>query len=380
MVAQYRKGRKAPWVVQVRNVSGKVVTSSFGTKEAAEEFEKSEREKRRRQRKGLSSPREEILFIDFVRSWIERRYQTLPRSTVDQDNSRLRRYWLPLFCDRPLEVIRPEHVLEELDRIQFKLGHSAADRNRHRALLHKLFHDAFMQNKIEANPVARIPLIDERKKTRKASFLKPEEQERYLEGLYAEGNQFWILGIILLYTGARIGSAIAAQYHDVDFEAGIFRVRRLLERASGTIVERQKDEGEDGETIVPLFPRLREAILTRRAQTPYNRPHDFIAARPDDGRYIAYERFRDAHRRVILRYKLSSITVHDLRRTFATNAIRAGYSKSEVKEMLGHSTELVTEKYTLRDISHLVEKGKRIRFGDTEETCQPKVSRIGNAH
>lgn len=362
MVAQYRKGKKSPWLVQIRNASGEINSACFATKETALEFEKKEREKRQRQKRGLRAPREEILFIDFTRTWLEKRFKSMPHSTVSQDNSRIRNYWLPLLANKPLEHIQTDEILAGLDRIQFELGHSSADRNRHRALLHKLFQDAFIQNKIDINPVKRIPLVDENRKTRKSSFLKPEEQKKYLQELYNQGSQYGILGMILLFTGARISSAIAAQYQDVDFNNNIFRIRRLYERSSKTIIERQKDEGEGGETIVPLFPRLKEAILEHKKNNLFIEPTCFIACQ-SSGKFISPDTFKDVHARVIKNTQITRVTIHDLRRSFAMNALRAGYSKSDVKEILGHSSELVTEKYTLKDISHLVEKGKKLGFG-----------------
>lgn len=361
-MVQYRRGRKSPWMVQIRDMKGDLLTHSFGRKEDAENFERQEKRKRQLQKAGLDAPQDEILFYDYVCTWLEKR-STGKQSSFRQDESRLKNYWIELFGAYPMQAISTAKIKARLDEIQYKMKHSPADRNRHRALLHKLFQDAFLEDKVVANPVAKIPLIEEDKKTRSSGTIgSPKDQADYIAALYAEGDQYGILGELMLWTGARIMSAAAIQYRDIDFDLGVVRIRRLYERASKTVQARTKGQGEEGEEVVPLFPKLKASILEHRKQSDYSRPSDFIAAQSDGGP-IPYETFIGVHDRVLKKTGLERFTPHALRKAFATNAKRAGYTRAEIREMLGHSSEAVTGRYDIKDIDHLIEKGKRLKFG-----------------
>lgn len=357
---QFRKDRKAPWRVQYRAAAGKRVgrlcSKSFKSKQDAIEFEASLIQNRQREKAGLSSPLEEITFFDFAARWIERRFKSeLATAYVMQDSSRLKNYWLPDFANRALITITALEIRNKLDEIQFDLGHSAADRNRHRALVHKLFQDAFLQDKVLVNPASKCELIKE-KNSRTRIALTIEEQTAYLSALRNEGRQYWVLGNVLLWTGARICSANVLRFGDIN--EGIVAFSRIEERATKKVVERQKGGNA---VFVPLFPAL-ASVLRRETELRDPKPTDYVCVQPGGG-YIPYDTFKKVHRRAIASVKLRAFKIHDLRSTFAKNAEQAGYSKSELKEMLGHSSVLVTERYTPKDVAHLVEKGKKLGFG-----------------
>lgn len=358
---QYKKGRKSPWMVQYRDNSGKVQTKSFVRKQDAEAFEQAEKRKKQLLSVGLQAPEEGLLLLDYAKIFLTRRFKKLARGTFNQDESRLKNYWLEKFGMRPLATITTPEIKQHLDFIEFELEHKPADRNRHRALLHRLFKEAVLDQKILFNPVAAIPLEDE--KTPKGTRFKSDaDLDKYLAGLRAEGSSYWMLGMIMVWTGARISEAIALQHHDVDFDNGVVYLRRIFERASQSLQNRTKGDGEGEQHLVPLFPQLKDAILTHKRTSLYTRPTDFIATR-QDGKHIAYETFMDVQNRIFVAAKIDRVTPHGVRRTFATNAKKAGYTRAEIREMLGQSSEQVTARYDLEDIEHLVEKGKRLGFG-----------------
>lgn len=378
-MVQYRRGRKSPWVVQVHSFKGDLITRSFSRKDDAETFERQESRKRQLAKAGLAAPAEEILFIDGVKSWLTKRF-TGKASSYKQDESRLRNYWIEPFGAYPLSSITSAMIKERLDYIQFELEHAPADRNRHRALLHTFFQDLYLDDKIVHNPVSKVPLVSEKKKVRSfGSIQDPKDQESYIKALYREGPQYGMLGDLMLWTGARIMAATCIQYRDIDFEMGIVRIRRLFERASQSVQERTKGSDEQGEEVVPLFPVLKDRILSMRRVSQYTRPSDYIACQ-ENGSPIPYETFMGVHDRALLTTGLPRFTPHALKKAFATNLKRAGYTRTEIQEMFGHSSDAVTARYDLKDIEHLVEKGKRLKFGSSVSQVSAKSrksNRIG---
>lgn len=71
------------------------------------------------------------------------------------------------------------------------------------------------------------------------------------------------------------------------------------------------------------------------------RDHDLVFAKVD-GDPLHPEQFSREFDRRVVRWKLPKITVHGLRHTWATMALRAGVHPRVVQERLGHSTIAVT--------------------------------------
>lgn len=365
MAPSYRKGRPLPWLAQVRDASGGVLTRAFAAKEDALAFEALERRRRQLSRSGLARPQDAILFIDAVQKYLKKRFASgdLTHSSVSQDSGRFKNYWLEKFGKRPVATITTAEILEQLDYIQFELNHSPADRNRHRALLHTFFQDLFVRDLIQGNPVARIPLVSE-KRTRSFGELRPEDQPAYIDALCRQGADYGMLAVLACWTGGRVMACAAIQWRDVDFDSGVIHLCRIVERSSGTLQDRTKGGGAGGSEAVPLVPVLREAILSHGRSSAYTRPSDFIVNRPGGG-WMSYEAFLDAHDRALKDLGIPRFTPHALRSFFDNAAKRAGFTRSERMEMLGHTSEAMTARYDRKDIQHLVERAAKLGLGST---------------
>ena len=104
-MVQFLRGRKSPWRVQIRDSSGELQNHSFARKEDAERLESTEKRKRQLMKAGLEAPRGETLLLDYSKSFISKRFSSMPASTVQLDASRLKNYWLEKFGLRPLSTI-----------------------------------------------------------------------------------------------------------------------------------------------------------------------------------------------------------------------------------------------------------------------------------
>jgi integrase len=387
MAPQYRKGKPSPWVVQHRvkmlNSAGrlisKVKTASFRTKELAAAYENSTHDASNARKHGIANPHEQTLFLDFSRDFLKRQRMrtdyTLASFTADE--SKIRNYWLEYLGPHPMKSITTADIIERLEWLQIEKGLSPATRNRHRALLHSMFQDALMRQKVLFNPVSAIPLLPE-SRTKKRVDLSDERQfEALLLALKQEGIEYWVIGTIMGFTGARICTANAVQFRDIDFNKGVIMFRRIEERAGGSkIVDRLKgkDQIDDEQDIhvVPLLPRLAEAVKYQIEHGAYTRPTDFVAANPVTGGYIPYDTLKDVFKRAITKAKLPPITSHAVRRFFATQLKRKGFTRSEIRELGGWSSDQVVARYDIKDVQHLSEKLKTLGFGGHDNVVRLK--------
>jgi integrase len=145
----------------------------------------------------------------------------------------------------------------------------------------------------------------------------------------------------LLYCGARLGEILGLRWRDVDLEAG------------QVTIERPKT---DSITALRISAPLREVLEALPRGTPA--AHVFTAPdgspwRPSDIQKAFY-RARD---RAGLRRSLS---VHSLRHSFASWLTMDGVGLRTVAELLGHTSIVMTQRYTHLAPAHLQEAVDRI--------------------
>lgn len=378
MSPQYRKGKKSPWIVQYRvNVIGpnglpqsKVKTASFRTRELADTFEADLIDSRQARKHGIENPHEQTLYFDFVGSWLKRQSvrSDYTHASFVADESKIRKYWLEYLGATALKSITTADILDRLDWLMTEKGLAPATRNRHRALQHVIFQDALMRGKVKANPVSAIPLIPEARVKKRVDLDNDKQFEAFLSALILEGPQYFLIGAIMGFTGVRVCTANALQYQDVDFKRQVVMFRRIEERAGGSkIVMRLKGTGQlDNEEdfhVVPLLPRLAEIIAAHRKTSEFTKPTDFVATGPT-GDYVPYDTLKDVFKRAVVAAEIPPITSHALRRFFATQMKRYGFSRAEIREMGGWSSEQIVGRYDIRDVQHLADKAKALGFGN----------------
>jgi integrase len=121
----------------------------------------------------------------------------------------------------------------------------------------------------------------------------------------------------------RRGEALALDWRDVDFAGG-----RITVRAENAKTARTRH--------VPLHPALR-AVLE-----PVAAKEGLVIASPKGGRLADP---KTAWAGLMARAKISDFRLHDLRHDFASRLVMAGTDLLTVRDLLGHTTIALTERY-----------------------------------
>ena len=123
----------------------------------------------------------------------------------------------------------------------------------HVAALHNLFEHAIEAGLLPEghNPCHRITkrLRIEKKRPK---WLAPADAVRFLEAVKAEGVEFYILVMVLFYTGMRLGEALGLHVEDVRFDENEIHIYPNEDR-------RLKNASSD--RVMPLWPTLRTVLL-----------------------------------------------------------------------------------------------------------------------
>ena len=179
--------------------------------------------------------------------------RSLEKSTLKGYNSAIEFYLKPNFGHIRLADLTASTVKSWIGGLTI----SAKRINNVLIPLRTIFADAFADELIDRNPMLRVKNLPV--KTEEPKPLTPIEIEAILKALPQQGKN---LIQFALWTGLRTSELLALEWSDVDFKAGLVRVRRAIVNKNS-----KQPKTKSGERDVKLFPPALEALLSQKQFT-----------------------------------------------------------------------------------------------------------------
>jgi len=172
-------------------------------------------------------------------------------------------------------------------------------------------------------------------------ILSHREQESLLQHVKASLDHKRLGVLLAFYTGIRLGELCALQWQDVDFEAGVLRVTKTLQRIKDTDPASQQktkmliDAPKSRKSIraIPLPAYL--LCLLKQWQGEQSSTNYVLSGK---AKYVDPRVYQDNFKAYIAQAGVQQYTIHSLRHTFATNALDRGFDVKNLSEILGHSS------------------------------------------
>lgn len=199
--------------------------------------------------------------------------------------------------------------------------------------------------------------------------LTREEMQRLL--IQAKENDCYELLLLELSAGLRRGELLALQWDDLDFQTGTLRIERQVQRVKGELtVTRPKTKFSARTIILPepvldILKNYRQGINSQwmfPSPKKENSPLDPTAVRKKLA--IVLERAGCKH-----------VRFHDLRHTFATNALEHGMDIKTLSAVIGH----VSSATTLNVYAHVTDEMRRSAAAKIDRTIGKAEHRQGPA-
>ena len=234
-------------------------------------------------------------------------------------------------------------------------------------LCRKSFAKAVKENLIRTNPAIGFKLPP--KKAKEMQVLTPDEMQRFI--IQAKADGYFELFVLELCTGMRRGEILGLQWEDFNSQTGELHIRRQVVLVDGNIqISTPKTKSSIRTIIIPPDILKILAEYKKRVNSRWMFPSPKASDTPLHPASVT-----SILDRILKRAECKNIRFHDLRHTFATNALANGMDVKTLSTIIGHiSSETTLNIYThvtdnmQRSAANRIERG----FGRNEGTLQER--------
>jgi len=250
--------------------------------------------------------------------------------SVKAEAGYIRKWVLPVVGDMPIKMVAPIHV-ERIKKDILDASRTPRTFEYVRAIIRQVWNMARRDGYVDGDSPTRHVKVP-RRDNRRMRFFSPEEAEVLLEALKEKSLQLWRISTLSLYAGLRFGEIAALRWGDVDLDGGILTLRNTKNSRTRTAFLSDKAraafEGmERGERDDLVFPSETGGRMGQVSAT-------FMRTVNELG-------FNDG-----VTEPTQKIVFHSLRHSFASWLVIDGVSLPVIKELLGHRSIAMTERYS----------------------------------
>ncbi len=320
-VRTYRSGRSC-WTIDFCDENGKRVQEALPRAQSREEAALALRKKVSEafdRKYGIERRRQTIGFTTFSEIYLQDCSMTTKKSWKT-DTSMLK-VMRKFFKDTELRSITPL-MIEKFRKSRLKAGNTKSTTNRYLALVKRMFNVAIQENYAEENPVHKVKLYSEKDNLRER-ILTEDEERKLMENC---SDTLRPILIVALNTGMRRAEILNLTWSQVDVENRRIRIKKTK---SGKV------------RFIPVNDTLFRELNTLRKK---NGQSLYLFFNSETGKpYLDMKKgFKAACRRA----EIQGLRFHDLRHTFATRLVEKGADIETVRDLLGHHSITVTQRYT----------------------------------
>jgi integrase len=152
-----------------------------------------------------------------------------------------------------------------------------------------------------------------------------------------------VLVLTAAMTGIRQSELLGLRWRDVDWSAQRIRVRNAYTRG-----EHSSKGKSDLSTrrSVPMADRVVAALDGWSQRSAYTAQTELVFAHPQTGNPLDRSKVTKRFKEACAEAKVTEITFHELRHTFATTMAANGVPLRKIQEWLGHADSKTTQIYT----------------------------------
>lgn len=301
----------------------------------------------------INSDSDKVLFGDYLTEWLEIVKHTIEPNTYMGYKNKITRNIAPYFNKRGItlqdltENDIQEYYNEELQRVK------ANTVIRYHANIRKCLEYARKQRLISVNVADFV----EKPKVDKfiSNYYNAEQLKLLFEKL--KGNVLEIPVLIAGYYGLRRSEVVGLKWSNIDFYSKTVKIKHTIVMSivdgKYSVVKRDKGKTNSSIRTLPLFTNIEERLKEWKKTIEenkvffgncYNREYEDYVCVLENGDIMRPDYITGRFEKALKKIKMPYIRFHDLRHSCAALQRHEGVNLEDIKEWLGHSNVLTTQK------------------------------------
>ena len=288
-----------------------------------------------------------IVFTDYARMWVKSAEYTYDPVTYQGYKQAAEKHIIPYFerLGIKLQDVTPEVVQEFISYLSqhgnLRTGGSLANKSVRNfiTVLSQILEDAVEKKKISENPVNAV---------------KRPKKQKYRPAFYSTDKMRELFSVIqdeplapaIIITGIyglRREELLGLKWDSVDFDRKCVTIQHVVTKFS-TVIEKDDTKTEESHRQYPMPPIVEKIFLDAKEKENNNRilfgpsyQENSYVFKWDDGRPYSPDYLTRKFKKILKKYGMPIIRLHDLRHSCASILLESGHNLKDVKNWLGHS-------------------------------------------
>ena len=285
--------------------------------------------------------------------WIDEFLNNLKPGTVGSYKGLIKNHIKPAIGAVKLTDLHPHGVQTFINGLE---GLSIGSVRLVYKVLHAALEKAVRLQYIQKNPAAYCVLPKHEQKT----IIPLNDTQTAALLTAARGTAIEHLLTVALFSGMRISELLGLSWDQIDMEKSTITINKQLAspstRDKGLFITPKNGKTRTIKTAISVMVALKEqriiqAEMRLRAGQLWNNEHNLVFTM-EDGSLYDQQRATRAFKAILTAAGLEGFRFHDLRHTYAVNAIRAGDDIKTIQGNLGHASAA----FTLDRYGHFTEQ------------------------
>ena len=341
--------RKQKWVSTKLKIRGNKKIALAKAEEIRVNFENELNSKTLEIKKSQTT---DILFIDFLKKWVENVRQTIEPSTYTSYNQIISDRMTAYFTENPIKLVDIQAIdIQEYYNYLFKDGLSANTVIHHHAIIRKCLDYAYTMDIIPNNPADKV------QRPKKEQFIGNFHNESELNELFekSKDDPMELIILVTAYYGLRRSEVLGLKWDAFNFERKTITIKHtvVIVTLDGKRQLYQKDRTKNKSSYrtLPLVDEVATKLLELKEKQDYFKKafgksyskeyQDYVFVKPDG--VLVRPDYISQHFKILLeKNNLKHIRFHDLRHSCASLLLAKGIPMKSIQEWLGHSNFLTT--------------------------------------
>ena len=301
---------------------------------------------------------QKVTFKECVFEWIESKRLVIKENTLKSYKVTINAYLIPKLGDIKMCDLSRQHIQRYFQELNGVVSPNTM--KKHRALIHSIVENAYLNGIIQNNVVVNIELPKIQKHESKA--LDEAELKHLIKKVENESEPTKSIILLGVCYGLRRSEICGLRWSDIDFSQKLMHIRNTVTDYSGLTIEREQTKTNSSRRDIVLISNTIPYLESLKSKSN----SDKVCAYPN-GRTPRPDTVSALAVKFLSSCGLSGVTLHGLRHTAASILARKLSPKS-VQEYLGHS-DIQT---TLNIYTHLTISDKM----NTSETMSSIIENL----